>query len=148
MFEKRTPAVIYGFWPSNITQHGVPSTDPHFTKLRRYASKEFLRIEAEFTDLETDKSPVPRGFGAMIEYLRLSKSCRTIILGQVGMFPRTSEECALLNSLECEIRIAPDYSTGANAARSNAGWPEREANALDLQEQNEDFSTTRLGAVI
>jgi len=129
MFEKRTPAVMYGFWPANTTQHGAPSPDPHFSKLRRYASKEFLHIQAEFTDPETENSPVPRGFGAMIEYLRQSKSCRTIILGQVGIFPRTPEERALLDSLGCEILIAPDFSDSVDASTSNAAWPEHSLEA-------------------
>ena len=107
MPEELTPAVQYAFRACGKSQSEAEPTDAHLRVLRWYAYKEGLRIEAEFLDNATDEGPVPEGYQAMAWHLNQSRTCRTIIAGDVGLFPPSTEGVAMIRDLQLEIHVAP-----------------------------------------
>jgi DNA invertase Pin-like site-specific DNA recombinase len=63
-------------------------------------------VEGEFVDVQTAKDQGRMNFDAMVQQLRRSKDCRTILVEKVDRLARNYEDFVLLKNLDLEIHFA------------------------------------------
>ncbi len=108
-------AVIYARVSSREQQQEGYSIDAQLKLARSFSTKNGFEIVQEFVDIESAKSPGRREFGNMVEFLRRSKTCRTILVEKTDRLSRNFEDQVLLNKLDLEIHFV---KTGAVLSRN------------------------------
>jgi site-specific DNA recombinase len=96
-------AVIYARVSSREQQQEGYSIDVQLKLARAFASKNGFEVAKEFVDVESAKSSGRREFGNMVEFLKRSKTCRTILVEKTDRLSRNFEDEVLLNTLDLEI---------------------------------------------
>jgi site-specific DNA recombinase len=98
-------AVIYARVSSREQQQEGYSIEAQLKLARAFASKNGFDVVREFVDIESAKSAGRREFGNMVEFLRHSKTCRTILVEKTDRLSRNFEDDVLLNKLDLEIHF-------------------------------------------
>lgn len=98
-------AVIYARVSSREQQQEGYSIDAQLKLARSFATKNEIQVEREFIDIESAKSTGRKEFGNMLEFLRRSKTCRTILVEKTDRLSRNFEDEVLLNKLDLEIHF-------------------------------------------
>jgi site-specific DNA recombinase len=98
-------AVIYARVSSREQQQEGYSIDAQLKLARSFASKNGFEVVQEFVDIESAKSAGRREFGNMVEFLRRSKTCRTILVEKTDRLSRNFEDQVVLNRLDLEIHF-------------------------------------------
>ena len=74
--------------------------------LKNYAEKNGFEVLKEFVDVETAKTTGRKAFGEMVEFLRKSRNCRTILVEKTDRLYRNFDDAVLLEKLGVEIHFA------------------------------------------
>ncbi len=98
-------AVIYARVSSREQQQEGYSIEAQLKLARAFASKNGFDVVREFVDIESAKSAGRKEFGNMVEFLRRSKTCRTILVEKTDRLSRNFEDDVLLNKLDLEIHF-------------------------------------------
>ena len=111
-------AVIYARVSSREQQQEGYSIDAQVKLLRTFAEKFGFEIVREFIDIESAKSTGRKEFGKMVEFLRRSKTCRTILVEKTDRLSRNFEDEVVLNQLDLEIHFVKTGSVLSKDARA------------------------------
>jgi site-specific DNA recombinase len=98
-------AVIYARVSSREQQQEGYSIDAQLKLARSFAAKNDFDVVREFVDIESAKSTGRREFGNMVEFLRRSKTCRTVLVEKTDRLSRNFEDQVVLNRLDLEIHF-------------------------------------------
>jgi site-specific DNA recombinase len=99
-------AVVYARVASLEQEPKGYSIPAQLKLLYAYAERNGFKVVEEFVDVQAAKDPGRTNFDAMVQQLRRSKNCRTILVEKVDRLARNYEEMALLKQLDVEIHFA------------------------------------------
>jgi site-specific DNA recombinase len=114
--KRSTNAVIYARVSSREQEQEGYSIQAQIKLLLAYASKNGFTILKQFIDIETAKASGRKAFGEMIEFLKRSKNCRTILVEKMDRLSRNYGDTALLEEWDLEIHLVKSgYILSKNA---------------------------------
>ena len=100
-----TPAIIYARVSSREQEQEGYSIPAQLKLLRNYAEKNEFEVLREFVDVETAKTTGRKSFGEMLEFLRKSKNCHTVLVEKTDRLYRNFEDQVFLEKLGTEIHF-------------------------------------------
>ena len=111
-------AVLYARVSSREQQQEGYSIDAQVRLLRTFAQKNEIEIVREFIDIESAKSTGRKAFGQMIEFLKRSSDCRTVLVEKTDRLTRNFEDKVLLDRLDLEIYFVKTGTVLSKEARA------------------------------
>ena len=111
-------AVIYARVSSREQEQEGYSIPAQLKLLREYASRHGIRIVREFIDVETAKTTGRKSFGEMVDFLRRSRDCRTLLVEKTDRLYRNFRDAATLEDLEIEIHFVKENQVLSKDSRS------------------------------
>ena len=111
-------AVIYARVSSREQQQEGYSIPAQLKLLRGYAARNGLQVEREFVDVETAKTTGRKSFGEMAQYLKRSRSCRTVLVEKTDRLYRNFRDAVTLEDLETEIHFVKENQVLSKYSRS------------------------------
>ncbi len=99
-------AIIYARVSSREQEQEGYSIPAQRKLLKNYAEKNGFGVLREFVDVETAKTTGRKAFGEMVEFLKKSKNCRTILVEKTDRLYRNFDDSVLLEKLGVEIHFA------------------------------------------
>src|ERR1700732_571601 len=112
------PAVLYARVSSKDQEQEGYSIPAQQKLLREYAQKNGFKIVCEFVDVETAKRTGRKQFSEMVQFLRQSVHCRTIIVEKTDRLYRNFGDYVTLENMEVEIHLPKEGQIISKAARS------------------------------
>jgi site-specific DNA recombinase len=110
--------VIYARVSSREQEQEGYSIPAQLKFLREYASRHGIRIVREFIDVETAKTTGRKSFGEMVDFLRRSRDCRTLLVEKTDRLYRNFRDAATLEDLEIEIHFVKENQILSKDSRS------------------------------
>jgi site-specific DNA recombinase len=101
-------AVIYARVSSREQEQEGYSIPAQLKVLKDYAFRNGLRVEREFVDIETAKTTGRKGFGEMVDSLKRSGKCRTILVEKTDRLYRNFRDAVTLEELDIEIHLVKE----------------------------------------
>jgi site-specific DNA recombinase len=101
-------AVIYARVSSREQEQEGYSIPAQLKLLKEYAFKNGFKIEREFVDVESAKTTGRQSFGEMVEYLKGSKTCRTIFVEKTDRLYRNFRDAVTLEELDLSIHLVKE----------------------------------------
>ncbi len=98
-------AVLYARVSSREQEQEGYSIPAQLKLSRAYAEKNGIEILREFKDVETAKTTGRRAFGAMVDFLRRSETCHTVLVEKTDRLYRNFEDQIVLEKLGTEIHF-------------------------------------------
>ena len=111
-------AVLYARVSSREQHEEGYSIEAQEKLLRKFAVNNGFEIVRAFIDIESAKSTGRKEFGKMLEFLKRSKNCRTILVEKTDRLSRNFEDEVLLNQLDLEIHFVKTGSVLSKDARA------------------------------
>ena len=111
-------AVIYARVSSREQEQEGYSIPAQLKLLREYANRHGIRIVREFVDVETAKTTGRKSFGEMVEFLKRTRDCRTVLVEKTDRLYRNFRDAATLEDLEIEIHFVKENQVLSKDSRS------------------------------
>ena len=111
-------AVLYARVSSREQEQEGYSIPAQLKLLRDYASRNGFRIEREFLDIETAKTTGRKSFSEMVEFLKRSRNCRTVLVEKTDRLYRNFRDAVTLEDLETEIHFIKENQILSKNSRS------------------------------
>ncbi len=115
-------AVLYARVSSEAQEEEGYSIDSQVTLLRGYAARHSLTVVREFVVAESAKASGRAGFGEMVDFLRQTPSCRTLLVEKTDRLTRNMSDLAtvgeLMQSGGVEIHLVKEGTVLSREARS------------------------------
>jgi site-specific DNA recombinase len=111
-------AVVYARVSSREQEREGYSIPAQLKLLYDYAAKHGFEVISEFVDVQTAKDQGRMNFDAMVQQLRRSKDCRTILVEKVDRLSRNYEDFVLLKNLDLEIHFAKGGTVYSKEAKA------------------------------
>ncbi len=112
-------AVLYARVSSRKQQQEGYSIDAQLKLLRTYAKKSRFDVAREFINVESAKSTGRKAFGEMIEFLKRSKDCKTVLVEKTDRLSRNFEDEVVLTKLDLEIHHVKTGTILSRQARAH-----------------------------
>jgi site-specific DNA recombinase len=111
-------AIVYARVSSREQEQEGYSIPAQTKLLREYALRQGFRIVREFVDVETAKTTGRKSFGEMVEFLKKSRSCRTVLVEKTDRLYRNFRDAVTLEDLEAEIHFVKENQVLSKHSRS------------------------------
>jgi site-specific DNA recombinase len=111
-------AVIYARVSSREQEQEGYSIPAQLKLLREYANRRGIRIVREFVDVETAKTTGRKTFGEMVEFLKRSRDCRTVLVEKTDRLYRNLRDAVTIEELEIEIHFVKENQVLSKESRS------------------------------
>jgi site-specific DNA recombinase len=98
-------AVIYARVSSREQEQEGYSIQAQLKLLENYAAKNGFEIADEFIDIESAKAAGRTGFGAMLTFLKCSKSCRVVLVEKIDRLTRNYADKLALEKLGTIVHL-------------------------------------------
>jgi DNA invertase Pin-like site-specific DNA recombinase len=112
------PAIIYARVSSREHEQEGYSIPAQLKLLRNYAEKNGVEILREFVDIETAKTTGRKAFGEMLEFLRKSKNCHTVLVEKTDRLYRNMRDAVMVEDLDTEIHFVKENQVLSKNSRS------------------------------
>jgi site-specific DNA recombinase len=112
-------AVLYARVSSREQQEEGYSIEAQVKLLRAFALKSGIEIVQEFIEVASAATPGRKRFGDMVNFLRTSKECRTILVEKSDRLSRNFEDDGLLKQLDLETHYVKSGSMFSKGARAS-----------------------------
>ncbi len=113
-----TNVVIYARVSSREQEQEGYSIQAQQKLLLSYASKTGFVVVEQFIDVETAKTSGRKEFGKMVEFLKRSKNCRTVLVEKTDRLYRNLHDTALLEELDLEIHLVKNGNVISKNAKA------------------------------
>jgi len=110
--------VIYARVSSREQDEEGYSIDAQLKLLRKYATSEEFRLVQEFVDIETAKISGRKGFSGMVQFLKRSRDCRTLLVEKTDRLYRNFHDYVTLEELDIEIHFVKEHQVLSKDSRS------------------------------
>ncbi len=111
-------AVIYARVSSREQEQEGYSIPAQLKLLRNYSEKNGFEVLREFVDVETAKSTGRKAFGEMLEFLKKSKNCRTVLVEKTDRLYRNMRDAVTVEDLDTEIHFVKENQILSKNSRS------------------------------
>ncbi|MGA8502612.1 MAG: recombinase family protein [Candidatus Sulfotelmatobacter sp.] len=111
-------AVIYARVSSREQEQEGYSIPAQLKLLREYANRHGISIVREFVDVETAKTIGRKGFGEMVEFLKRTRDCRTVLVEKTDRLYRNLRDAVSVEELEIEIHFVKENQILSKDSRS------------------------------
>ena len=94
------------------------SIDAQLKLLRQYAVGGDFRLVREFVDIETAKISGRKSFSEMVQFLKRSRDCRTLLVEKTDRLYRNFRDYVTLEELDIEIHFVKEHQVLSKDSRS------------------------------
>jgi site-specific DNA recombinase len=115
-----TKAVLYARVSSRDQEREGYSIPAQLKLLREYALKHGFTIVKEFIDVETAKATGRKQFGEMLQFLKGSPDCRTVIVEKTDRLYRNFRDFVTLEDLNVEVHLPKEGQVISKDSKSQA----------------------------